>query len=515
MVLKACDRCYSSKEKCTFTGNDQQCARCRRLKIACSTSRRNRRIGRRPAAKAFPHGEMQVWSVDSDQPFGAHPPPPPTPQRPASISSDGGPSTASTRRTSLTRRSKSKSPSDESVEEVRDSCRYPTPIIAPERLLASSTSLRTASDALRTVSDPEQFSVIHLPFMLGPSFVAESQTTVYQILRLSGPTLTEGYLAFLGMMTQYQRSLVLRQQEPDMVKAAKGLQRLRDVKITQDYDAACALFLGQTMYVFNVLTAPHSSSAHAIVRSALMSTKAWVPRLVHFPMMDTVLMTPMLIDTVECLVRREVPIIRMPATERVIVDRYAGVCATLLPLLYDLCVCSHTMRTSVLAVGESPSEIYEQLADVERMILDWTPPQPSDLLAKHGQWEVLAMMTQANAYRLAALLVVHRLRYPLGVEDETGRDLAQSIFALISQFAQSAAQHTSALPVVFPLTMAMIEVEGPGEEIWEQLSLFAVQSSSATRLRGFIKQVRGCRESQYEGLWFDLVDTQLDVAMPP
>ncbi|KAI2788676.1 hypothetical protein POX_e06697 [Penicillium oxalicum] len=513
MVLKACDRCYSSKEKCTFTGTDSQCTRCRRLKIACSTSRRNRRIGRRPAAKAFPHGEMQVWSVDSDQPFGTRSPPPqPRSQQITSpISTDG----ASSTKASLIRRAKSISPSNESVEEVPNTPRYPTPIIAPERLLASSTSLRTASDALRTVSDPQQFSVIHLPFMLGPSFVSESQTTVYQILRYSGPTLTEGYLAFLGMMTQYQRSLVLRQQEPDMLKAAKGLQRLRDVKITQDYDAACALFLGQTMYVFNVLTAPHSSSAHAIVRSALMSAKPWVPRLVHVPMMDTVLMTPMLIDTVECLVRREVPIIRMPPTERVIVDRYAGVCATLLPLLYDLCVCSHTMRTSVLAVGESPSEIYEQLADVERMILDWKPPQPPDLLAQRGQWEVLAMMTQANAYRLAALLVIHRLRYPLGVEDETGRDLAISVFTIISQFAQSAAQHTSALPVVFPLTMAMIEVEGPGEEIWEQLSLFTVQSSSATRLRGFISQVRACRESRYEGLWFDLVDTRLDVAMPP
>jgi hypothetical protein len=402
------------------------------------------------------------------------------------------------------------------VEEVKTSQTRDKLFLAPpERLLAASTTLKTASDAFRTVMDPEQFSVIHMPFMLGPSFVPESQKTVYTILCLSAPTLTEGYLAFLGMMTRYQRSLVLRQQEPDMLKAAKGLQRLRDVKITQDYDAACALFLGQTMYCFNVLTAPDSSTAHSIVRSALMSTKAWLPRLVHFPIMDTIIMTPMLVDTVECLVRREVPIIRMPSTERIIVDRYAGVCATLLPLLYDLCACSHTMRTGVLGPGESPSGMYEQLADIERVILDWKPPNNPEILLKHGQYEVLAMMTQANAYRLAALLIIHRLRYPLGVEDETARDLANGIFAIISHFADSAAQETSALPVVFPLTMAMIEIEGPGEELWERLSLFTVQSMSATRLRGFIKQVRACRETGYEGLWFDLVDTKLHVAMPP
>lgn len=505
MVLKACDRCYSSKEKCTFTGNDQQCTRCRRLKIVCSTSRRNRRIGRRPAAKAFPHGEMQVWSVDSDQQIGTRP------QQRSQSTSSGGSSSQST----LTRRSKSISPSNDSVEEVGTPQSRDTVVLAPERLLASPLTLKTASDALRTVMDPEQFSVIHMPFMLGPSFAPESQKTVYTILCLSGPTLTEGYLAFLGMMTRYQRSLVLRQQEPDMVKAAKGLQRLRDVKITQDYDAACTLFLGQTMYVFNVLTAPESSMAHSIVRSALMSTKAWIPRLIHFPIMDTILMTPLLIDTVECLVRREVPIIRLPSTDRIIVDRYAGVCATLLPLLYDLCVCSHTMRTGVLAVGESPSGMYEQLADIERVILDWKPPNTPEILLKHGQYEVLAMMTQANAYRLAALLIIHRLRYPLGVEDETARDLANSIFSIMTHFAESAVQQTTALPVVFPLTMAMIEIEGPGEKLWEKLSLFAVQSRSATRLQGFIKQIRACRETGYEGLWFDVVDTQLHVAMPP
>ncbi|GLI72170.1 hypothetical protein PoHVEF18_000340 [Penicillium ochrochloron] len=510
MVLKACDRCYASKEKCTFTGSDQQCTRCRRLKIACSTSRRNRRIGRRPAAKAFPHGEMQVWSVDSDQPIGTRPQ-----QRSPSTSSSEASSSQSSQ-ISLARRSKSISPSNDSVEEVQTAQRRKTLVLAPpERLLASPVTLKTTSDAFRTVMDPEQFSVIHMPFMLGPSFVPESQKTVYTILCLSAPTLTEGYLAFLGMMTRYQRSLVMRQQEPDMVKAAKGLQRLRDVKITQDYDAACALFLGQTMYVFNVLTAPDSSTAHSIVRSALMSTKVWLPRLVHFPIMDTIIMTPMLVDTVECLVRREIPIIRMPTTERIIVDRYAGVCATLLPLLYDLCVCSHTMRTGVLNIGESPSGMYEQLADIERVILDWKPPNTPEILLKHGQYEVLAMMTQANAYRLAALLIIHRLRYPLGVEDETAQDLANSIFSIMSHFAESAAQETTALPVVFPLTMAMIEIEGPGEKLWERLSLYAVQSRSATRLQGFIKQVRECRETGYEGLWFDLVDTQLHVAMPP
>jgi hypothetical protein len=75
-------------------------------------------------------------------------------------------------------------------------------------------------------------------------------------------------------MTNYQNSPVIRRSAPDMSRAAKGLQRLRSVEITNDYDAACTLFLGQNMYVFDVLTATYSSTAHTIVRSSLISTKA-------------------------------------------------------------------------------------------------------------------------------------------------------------------------------------------------------------------------------------------------
>lgn len=369
-------------------------------------------------------------------------------------------------------------------------------MLSPERLIACPKKLQTQADALQTVLDVEQFSVIHTPFMLGSSFIPEAQKTVYTILTLSGPTLTEGYLAFLGMMTRHQRSLVLRPQPPDMRKAAKGLQRLRDVTIHNDYDAACTLFLGQTMYVFNVLTAPYSNTAHSIVRSALLSAKSWFPRLVQYPIMESIIMSPMLIDTVECLTHREVPIIRFPH-------------------LYDICECSHMWKNSVLDDSATYTGYYEQLAVIEQRIQDWVPPTPPELYNNFGQHEVLAIVTQANVYRLAALLVIHRLRYPLGMEDETARVLAESIFSAMELFSVSAAEKATAFPMVFPITMAMLEIEGPGEALLDKLSSFTVQATSASRLKGFVEQIRTARETGYEGVWFELVDTQLQVAMPP
>jgi len=446
---------------------------------------------------------MQVWSAE------------PPKQQDESESSDSRDSlTPSTPSVSVS--SKSRSPS--TASEVSW---LPNPddafLIGPEKLLASPTSLRTMSDALRTVSNVEQFAVIHMPFMWGPSFISSGQKAIYTILSMSGPTLTEGYLAFLGLMTRYQRSLVMRQDEPDMSKAAMGLQRLRSVTISHDYDAACALFLGQTMYAFNVLTAPFSSAAHSIVRSALMSTKQWIPRLIPFPIMDTITMTPILIDTVECLAHREVPIVRLPEdTGRIIIDRYAGLCATLLPHLYDVCAWSHAQKREVRdTASDSPSHVYERLAEIEERIQHWRPPTPPQLYTDFGQNEVLAMVTQANTYRLAGLLVIHRLRYPLGIEDETAHFLASSIFSELSYFVKTDATKSTALPIVFPITLAMFELEGPGEELLELLAAFTVQNTSAVRLRGFVNQVREARRSGYRGTWFELVDSELHVAMPP
>lgn len=449
---------------------------------------------------------MQVWSVDVE----------PHEERNERSSSTASRSNDTRSSRAPSRGSDSSSQSD-TTEEVTSPNNNNMLALSPERLLACPKRLQTTTDALQTVLDVEQFAAIHAPFALGTSFIPESQRTIYAILACSGPTLTEGYLAFLGLMTTHQKSLVLRPQQPDMRKAAKGLQRLRDVTIKHDYDAACALFLGQTMYVFNVLSAPYSNTARSIVRSALLSAKPWFPRLVQSPMMDSVYMSPILIDTVECLAHREVPIIRLPDDlGRIIIDRYAGLCATLLPHLYDLCECSHTFKKSMEDPQLEPyAGFYEQLAVIEQRIRDWAPPTPPTLYNDFGQHEIVAMMTQANVYRLAGLLIIHRHRYPLGVEDETGRALAESIFSAMEQFAQSAAEKSTALPMVFPITMAMLEMEGPGEVLLDKFASFTVQAASASRLKEFIRQTRAAREARYEGVWFELVETHLQVAMPP
>ena len=496
--MRACDHCHWSKEKCSFDGDYQTCSRCRRLKIVCTISRGKRRVGRRPAARSFPHGKMQIWSVEQQQR-----------STPESSNHRGAICTLSPR---------SKSTSLLGMTEI-GTCKEDignVPTVSPERLLAAPTNLRTISDAMHTIEDVEQFAVIHMPFMLGTNFTLDFRKAAYSILYLSAPILTEGYLAFLGLMTGYQNSLVLHRDKPDMCKAAKGLQRLRGVTIMHDYDAAGALFLGQAMYVFNILTEANSSTAHSIVRSSIISTQQWYPRLICNPAMDTVIVTPILLDTVECLVRREVPLIRLVIPDRMIVDRYVGLCPTLLPHLYDICERSHALKKAGLdTASEAQPGVHDWFTDIDQTIREWKPETPPRLFTEYGRHEILIMVTQAKVYRLAALLVIHRLQYPFGVEDYTATYLANSIFHEMFFFARTAAKVSTALPVVFPLIVAMLEVEGPGEELMETLSSFTIQSICAAKLQEFVKHIRAFRKSGFGGTWFGLVETHLNVAVIP
>ncbi|PSS27033.1 hypothetical protein M430DRAFT_92384, partial [Amorphotheca resinae ATCC 22711] len=175
------------------------------------------------------------------------------------------------------------------------------PPIRSELMLESRFSLQTIRDAMRTVTSTDDFAATHMPFMFGPSFTGDFQKAVYSILVLSGSIITDGYLAFLRLMTQYHTSTHTSLCAADMQKGAKGLQCLRNVGILQPHDAACVLLLGQVF--------------------SLISAKQQFPLLVQEPALDTITICPVLVDTVECLVRRKVPIIRLDLEDRIVVDR--------------------------------------------------------------------------------------------------------------------------------------------------------------------------------------------------
>lgn len=480
MTPKACDHCYQNKEKCSFAPRANACTRCWHLRIVCSTSRKKKRKGRRPVLKTFVHGSLQIWELGRDDKVEA--------------------SNAEPRAPTL------------------DSSKNMVLRGFLEEIIRRRSTSQTSLNAIDILTHQDKFEIVHLPFVMGQSFMQDFRRALFSVLCQSGPIITDGYLAFLSLVVRYQATRV-HWVPADLRSGATALRNLRNMEITRPQDALCALFLGQALFVFEILTGSSTTSAYSILQSALISAKPWYPLLCRVPAFDTVTFCPVLMDIVGCLVHRRVPIIGICAHDRVVVDRYAGLCSTLIPFLYSLCVQSHAAKSSTTMVRwdstdrEHPRDRY---TDIERSIELWAPIIPPDFFTAYDKAERQLMMTQTNAYRLAALLVIHRLRFPLGVQDTLGQYYAICIFREISSFfAHSNTRGGGAFPVTFPLFISMLEVEGPGEDLLEHLRQFPIQSMCLLKLYDFVQHVRRIKESGAGVLWFDLVENKLAYAVIP
>lgn len=497
----ACDHCYQSKEKCSFAPGAEACTRCQHLGIVCWTSRKKKRKGRRPVLKSFGYGSLQIWEPGRDDEADAN-------------NAKPGAST-------LDRRSGRADigPNNTSLPAKQDSSSKNMAFSGfLVEVLRRRFTPQTALDAIGIVTDDDKFTTVHIPFAMGFSFMQAFRGAISSVLYHSGEVVTDGYLAFLGLVAHCQASR-LHWTTPDLRRAATALQNLRNVVIMCPQDALCVLLLGQALFVFEVLTDSFTTPAHSIVQSALISAKRWYPLLSRVPAFDTVTFCPVFMDIVGCLVYRKVPIILMCVQDRIVVDRYAGLCSTLLPFLYRLCVQSHAAKPSAAIVDwvstdrEHPEDCY---SDVERSIELWAPNIPPDFFTAYDEAERQMMTTQAKAYRLAALLVIHRLQFHLGVQDTLGQYYARCIFhEITSFFVHSNTQGAGAFPLTFPLFISMLEVEGPGEALLENLRRFPVQSICMLKLHDFVRHVRRIKESGYSVLWFDLVEHNLTYAVIP
>lgn len=116
------------------------------------------------------------------------------------------------------------------------------------------------------------------------------------------------------------------------------------------------------------------------------------------------------------------------------------------------------------------------------------------------------MITQAKVYRLAGLLIIHQLRYQLSIQNSTGQAYANEIIDSLFTYVLSRPKDFGIIPMLFPLFLAMLEVEGPGERILEFASTFSVQELHVSKMREFVAFVKRQRKNGFRGLWFSLAE---------
>jgi hypothetical protein len=272
-------------------------------------------------------------------------------------------------------------------------------------------------------------------------------------------------------------------------------------------EAAVIVLLGQALLVYNTLIP--AMATQTITRGTLLTVKMWYPDLTKHANFDAVTLTPVLIDTIDCLIRREIPVIQVSDLGRCVVDRFLGVNASLLPLLYELCERSYKAKREGAEYGGTCCADADVYSELERKIRAWSPELPSDFFTKYSAWEVTVMLAQARAYRIAALLVIHRLRFPLGFGNLYAQGYAKDILRELSIMKDWPPDAATGVAFDFPLLVATLELPEQGRLLYKAYEPFRFRRQHSDEILRFIDLVTKARDNGFDGLWFDMVQGHL------
>jgi hypothetical protein len=371
--------------------------------------------------------------------------------------------------------------------------------------------LQQESEQLRktTPSIIQQFSLKYDVFMFGPSFAREFRAAI-QRSYMWAPFLVQDTYASIFIAIKGGRHDTGLWGRLLMDQGTISLRRLRTARITRMQDAFVVLALGQTVAAFDLLT--HCMGLNAIMRYSLSSIGPWYGELSRDPALDPITITPILCDTISCLVRREVPVIKYSPRDAHVVDRMAGLSTTLLPIFYDLCVASKMLKHQLQS---GPQVDTSAITQIEQRLLSWSPEPPPDLTDRFSKQEIHAMHAQALMYRTAGLLIAHRMMNPIGTLDDTASCYANSIILDFMSCSTSLGPGESLHNVAFPILVAALEIPTVPSEIWKSIKLLAIAPACVTKILDLVDHVWLKRRLGSMSFLLDLVEDGPDLVILP
>lgn len=488
----ACDRCYSLKVKCVYpdssrTACSSACVRCAKHGVPCTSARTKQNLGRPRRADATSMNprvcEEFVWNWSGSETYD------------------------------LSSRPKAElqllisSPSD--------------------RLLADRSSTEVA--LLQAIFEGP--FICH--FILGPSFADTERKKLYVALSRFPDALLSGFLAcsgrFLSLMASgmagdgmdgpnhFSTSIPTHDAEAYYAHSAKAVKGLREIAICKtprdDTDLVVAMVLGLGAVTFNLLDS--GSYAHSVCRYTIGLLRMPPPDEEAPELLEDGLIPLVFMDTCNCLIRRQVPVYRLGPRHRrgSTMDRYIGLCASLLPHLYDLCGVSHLIKNDHNMIS-SAADV--KLSAIKTAIQDWTPDEVG-CVTRLSLKEVQVLTAQALIYQAAALLLVHRLRFVFGTEDDVADAMAASILDDISGLYQIAddsqdnnsPQHFFEYRLGLPFLVAAAELREQRQrdnalEMLDRVIWKKMYRRVGEQLRRLILYIWEARDYGWKGNWVDL-----------
>lgn len=492
---RACDRCYATKERCRRNDGRSVCQRCQRLNYSCTTTRDAFRPGRR------------MNNSNNRKAVKAGPPEPPT-------------SNATLNNQRLVRAGPAEALAPAHTFQTDIAGSYPTPPLSSTSMASDfSTSLtpitpmdlsipqslfptRLSDDCLyASTRSNEQFLQY---FVHGINFVPSLGALVEKRVMQFPELINEGLLACAGAVFRCRNKLS-GFDDVDMSRSAVALRKLRYAPVSVDKLEAI-LTLGNLLATYEILTS--SQTAHAITRFTLSLVQ---PIYYAQPSitMPTELISLCFLDIVECLVRREMPIIKFRLEDLTIIDRYAGLLCPLLPILYELCEVGN-----IYALGGPKNEkekmlLAEHINSLDCRLSAWRPTPPPGFTNQFNSRDAIFLLTQARVYRCAALAILHRLQHPFGEAD----DLAvRYSFYILSESAlcTDLLRNENTIPkTLFPWMIAGVELTRPEDRQAFLAQMPAedreIMAMPIARMKEFCEYIWRMRDEGKCLSWFDLV----------
>lgn len=467
----ACDRCHALKMKCVYQDIHSRlaCSRCWRMAQPCTSTRKTLAVGR-PRKKTTstqpkPNTEF-VWTYSQRQrgtttsfaSTGAHL------ENPRPIS-------------------------DGSKCRLTQECATPL-TIRPRNFLLSG--IKPSERLLLELIFYTPTFIHH--FILSPSFADNILTQLFARVCSAPDVLRDIFLANAG---QFARMIGLHLMNNDsneeFSNSARAVQVLRAAEmhaLQKEADLINFLTLGLGIITFDLFTS--GLHAHLVSRFTVGLVEHLYPRypldthqqrLISHAHLDLHLTPLLFCDVINCIVKRGVPVLKFQYQTVQPVDRYIGLCSELLPHLFDICFVSHELNASEMpdekhASVASNVDLKKELDRVEQAVESWVPLAPDDFTASHPPQDVKVIETQAEIYKYAALLIIHRLRFRLGRHDDAAKSLSHLIFTNIKKLQHLASNgptdHSRRDDIIgyaksdmafeyrlnFPYLVASLEVEG-------------------------------------------------------
>lgn len=341
---------------------------------------------------------------------------------------------------------------------------------------------------------------------LGPTFCKRHAEDLFYRLKNAVPQLKDAFISVASLMSAHSNNRVSELvQQICISKAALSVSALRELEVNGREDVATVLVLALIISTFGLFVADGDSAG--VCAYALNDIRVYYesPDVVFTPDEHAYLICLFYTELIECVPHSRLPTMKYGTYGKAArhVDRYMGLAAPFMAFFYELCEFAQELR---LNRGVNDQSLWRKADDLEYRIRTWTPTHPEGFPDQYAQIELIQIFAQIKSLRQAALLVLHRLRYPYGIQDEKGLAIADSIVtenSLVLQFSDRGA----AMGMDLAYLIACLELR---DVVDQEATLVQISThmrfSEPTRVK-FLAQLQQVWQAKhaYSGLyWYDL-----------